>query len=107
MLSVAKRKKLSHLSFEDFLDFTNINLCYYCGEDVIWYKFQDVKRKGGKGYHLDRKDCSRGYEKDNLVVCCRRCNRGKGAEFSHDEWLCIGNLIRQMREESKVLKATA
>lgn len=40
--------------------------CHYCGDPQ-------------KGLHLDRVDNARGYEPDNVVPCCPRCNYWKWA----------------------------
>jgi len=37
--------------------------------------------------------------------CCSRCNYGKCDEFTYQEWVEIGKVIRRMREEKLALKA--
>ena len=81
------------LTYEQFLEFTKIKECHYCGAEIIWQEFRGVK-KGGTGSNLDRK-CSKGpYSMDNVVVCCGRCNYGKNRWFNYEEWKQIGELIR-------------
>lgn len=99
LMGCCKRKGLPCLTFEEFLDFTKVTSCHYCGEGVLWHKFDDGNYKGTRRYNLDRKDNNRGYEKDNLVICCKRCNYGKRAWFSYKEWVVIGPIVRQMREQ--------
>jgi hypothetical protein len=60
------------LTYEDFLEFTKIDKCYYCGDKIIWNCYQT---KNGRGRsNLDRKNNTKGYSKDNCVVCCESCN---------------------------------
>lgn len=39
---------------------------------------------------LDRKDNEKGYVKDNIVLCCSRCNLIKSNFFNEEEMLLIG-----------------
>ena|SRR5208337_4898666 len=79
------------IDYEEFLTFTTSVFCHYCAIDIIWRPFDDTR------YRLDRKDNERGYEKDNVVVCCPLCNRLKGAKFSYEEWVALAPIIRRMR----------
>jgi hypothetical protein len=82
------------LSFEEFVEFTKINDCHYCGRSVNW--------DSRSAYHLDRKDNQKPYTKENCVVCCTRCNWSKGSKFSYDEWLAVGEAIRQFARRSSL-----
>lgn len=53
--------------------------------------------------NLDRKDNSRGYDIDNVVVCCGRCNYAKGSHFTHDEWKKIGIVIKGFKKREYVI----
>lgn len=55
---------LFNLTKDDFVTLIQSN-CYYCG----------TKPKSVNG--IDRVDNNRGYEKDNCVSCCHKCNRAK------------------------------
>lgn len=70
------------LTYEDFVEFTKFDKCYYCTSPLIWKEFSS----GPFGYNLDRKDNDKGYHKGNLVPCCARCNMGKRDTFSFEEW---------------------
>lgn len=59
------------LTFEDFLEFTKIEDCYYCGSSVVWNEYTSRSRHAS---NLDRQDNSVGYIKKNCVACCQRCN---------------------------------
>lgn len=78
--------------------------CHYCGAALSWHTVIQHSRHTKKqtGANLDRKDSSRGYEIDNVVPCCVRCNFGKNRFFTHDEWVKIGALIKEMRIQSKL-----
>ena len=96
-----KPGKETDIAYEDFLKLTEIHHCHYCDNPIVWAEYSP--RTSSQAYYLDRKNNSRGYTKDNVVVCCTRCNRGKSDQFSYEEWVEIGKLIKAMRER-KVLK---
>jgi len=87
------------LTYEEFLEFTTIDTCCYCGKEIVWNPHQFYKGSQKQRYNLDRKDCSGGYTKDNCVVCCSDCNFTKGNRFSYDEMLKLGVIIRQINQE--------
>jgi hypothetical protein len=71
----ADRRKISfELSPEDFLPLL-YEPCYYCGDKQT----NEVMRHGDlfKYNGLDRVDNSKGYLKDNVVPCCKTCNKMK------------------------------
>ena len=82
----AKRKNIPcFLSYEEFVEFTKINTCFYCGNRVFWIKHG----KKASAYNLDRIKNSKGYQKDNLIVCCWRCNNLKSNSISHEDFIKI------------------
>jgi len=87
------------LTYEEYLTFTSVSKCFYCGTKVTWEPHVNP-HKGirGSAYHLDRKDNSLGYSKENCVVCCPRCNRAKSNHFTYEEWRQIGKLIRTWKK---------
>src|SRR5208337_525608 len=78
------------LTFAQFLKFTKRD-CFYCGAEITW---RPHASRLGRNYNLDRKDNARGYEKNNCVTCCGRCNRAKSYHFTFKEWVLIGRTIR-------------
>ena len=64
------------MKYEEFLTFTDIAACYYCGDAVHWTRFN--AQAGNQRYNLDRKDNDLPYSKSNCVVCCATCNWMKG-----------------------------
>ena len=58
------------MTFEEFVSFTKINKCHYCGDPVTWLKHMSGKLGRRYRCNLDRTDNQIGYTKDNCVVCC-------------------------------------
>lgn len=81
------------ISFEEFVEFTKVTSCSYCGADIKW------SQRTGKStaYNLDRIDCARGYTKDNVVVACPLCNRTRSNSFTVEEFKIIGLAIKEIR----------
>ena len=95
--ATAHRTKHAFLiSYDEFFEFTKTQECHYCGDKINWGPAFGKHRSSG--LNLDRKDSNKPYVVDNLVVACRRCNYGKNNFFSYEEWVKIGNLIRQWRQ---------
>jgi len=84
--------------------------CHYCGTEP--YRIKYSARRHFHCYYngLDRVDSSRGYVDDNVVPCCRDCNRGK-MERSVDDfiaWVFKVNAHQMSKSElSKTKKAKA
>ena len=77
--SNAKRRGLQFLLTRDeFMAFWK-KACYYCGADM-------------KTVGLDRVDPKIGYLKENLVSCCRLCNRAK-SDLSQAAFLELCRLV--------------
>lgn len=67
LLNKAKGDKRNcDLSLELYSQIVEDKKCFYC---------KDALPRAGSG--LDRVDSSRGYELDNVVPCCTRCNKAK------------------------------
>lgn len=93
LLGQAKARKVPcPLTFEEFLSFTWNTECHYCGELLIWDRFNRSGRT-----NLDRKVNSLGYSKANCVACCPECNWVKGARYSHEEMLLLGQTVRAIK----------
>jgi len=66
--------------------------CYYCNRTI-----EEVnKNKFGRSNELsiDRKNNNKGYELDNIVLACLRCNYIKSDYFTEEEMLQIGSIIK-------------
>lgn len=86
------RLKECSITYQDFVDFTSELNCHYCNSSIFWASVNLAKN--GSRYNLDRKDNSIGYVKNNLVVCCWRCNNGRGNLFSYEEWYGMTQYLR-------------
>ena len=60
--------------------------CDYCG---------DYFKSGGKG--LDRIDNDKDYHEDNVVPCCKSCNRMRNNLLTPEETTALIALLKQMR----------
>jgi hypothetical protein len=83
------------LTYEEFVEFTKIQECQYCGITVLWVSHG--RQSSNQGYHLDRKNNKLGYFKENLVVACGVCNRIKNSHFSYEEMQQLAPHIRAIR----------
>ena len=64
--------------------------CVYCDIPIERLAITDIKKKLSKRLSIDRKDNNRGYEKDNIVLACLRCNFIKSNLLTFDEMQEIG-----------------
>jgi hypothetical protein len=85
-------------TFGEFLEFTVVPLCTYCGESVRWIARKSY-RGGSHPSNLDRKDNALGYSRENCTVCCGECNRVKGGVYSYEEMKIIGPVLRALRNK--------
>ncbi len=87
------------LTYEEFLEFTQINKCHYCNDDIVWSKYKTEIGNGNQkvGYNLDRKENASGYTKNNCVVCCPTCNWVKSDKISYQTMLKIGKILEEER----------
>jgi hypothetical protein len=92
-----KRWSSKPISYSEFVAFTSISLCHYCEAGIVWPEYSS---ESNKGYNLDRIDNNQGYVSGNCVVCCSRCNYGKGSVFSYEEWKKIGEVIKTFPKNS-------
>lgn len=93
--STRKRALQKGLGCETYKDFCNwyasqLRVCSYCGipEETLEAINKDnyfLERV----LTIDRKDNSKGYTKDNMVLSCRKCNIIKNDVLSHEEMLEI------------------
>ncbi len=86
LLNFNQTSDIVEITYEDFVKFTNTKNCHYCTAIIPWTAYQGNGKKGNNSYYLDRMDNSKGYTLDNCVVCCPRCNKGKGFSFTYQQW---------------------
>lgn len=81
-------RKLDHDTYQDFERWYNNEIdnpiCWYCQRSL------DLENKHSlEGLTIDRLNQTLGYIRDNMTLCCRRCNMVKGNWFTPDEMLEI------------------
>lgn len=81
MLGKLTRRFEFELSFGEFMKM-NREPCTYCGA-----KYREYNVRGRKLYcnGIDRIDSDKSYTLDNIVTCCRICNRAKNT-LTIEEW---------------------
>jgi hypothetical protein len=68
---------------------------------------QNCRYCGGPGGGVDRVDNTRGYSPDNVVPCCRKCNRAKDTMTHHeyiDRCCRIADIHREGRQLLEEIK---
>ena len=90
-----KKNKGFNILIEDFRLLTQ-KPCYYCGE--LKSNNANYSKNGGYSYNgLDRVDNSKGYFIENVVPCCKNCNRAK-ATLTQKEFL---NLVKKIYDYTR------
>ena len=83
----AKQRGFAWNITENEFDVLILGKCHYCGIPPSNHKKGKSPSSGDLVYSgIDRKDNSRGYEKDNVVACCIDCNRLKG-KMAYDRFV--------------------
>ena len=73
----AKRRGVNfNLSWERFVQIFSVKTCPGCGVVLVLNKYP-TKSASGASYSVDRIDPTIGYEDENCMVLCLRCNRIK------------------------------
>jgi hypothetical protein len=79
-----KRGYAVSLTYKQFMVFTKKRACHYCKAPIVW---------GTSAHNIDRKNNTKGYSKENCVVCCKLCNWTKSNRFTYEQFVKIGRLI--------------
>lgn len=82
----AGRRKLEWSISLDEYKFLITNPCAYCGGDL-----------NALGVGLDRVVNSLGYTPENVVPCCRECNRIKGDKLTFSEMKAVAQALNRLR----------
>jgi 5-methylcytosine-specific restriction endonuclease McrA len=85
-----------NLEKENFIKWYNNQKqeCYYCSRTL-----EEIKKDNKESYlfksrlSIDRKDNKKGYELNNIVLACGRCNHIKSNYFTAQEMLKIGKVL--------------
>lgn len=84
-----RNKREFTITEEQYLELMQNSKCTYCNHDL-------------EGYHgsgLDRIDNSIDYHINNVIPCCKVCNRIRSNEFSVDEMKALGKTIKKIRRD--------
>lgn len=93
--SRAKQRTIPfNLNKEEFIKWykKQTQICTYCGRTI-----EEInKTQFGRSNKLtiDRKDNNKGYELNNIVLACMRCNYIKSDYFTEQEMIQIGKIIK-------------
>lgn len=99
------KRKFTDMDFWHFKRWMEITpkQCYYCEiteEQIgtLWQKYPELtKRTRGRKLEIDRKKPNESYDnKENLVLCCYWCNNAKTDTFTEEEFLKVGQIIKQI-----------
>lgn len=90
-----KRHIIFTLNKEEFINWFNKQekVCVYC-ERTEKEAIKDKNRHCNR-LTIDRKDNQKGYSSNNIVLCCHRCNTIKSNEFSYEQMLRVGEIIKK------------
>lgn len=80
------KKKGFNLTLEYYTEIMGEHKCYYCSGNIEIY-----------GSGLDRIDNSKGYEKDNVLPCCGRCNIMRGTSLTVKETQQLIDKLKELR----------
>jgi hypothetical protein len=77
--SAARRRNLDFKLTDDEFKLLTSGNCVYCGIEPKQSDVKNTRKRYGTYIYngIDRQDNSRGYEFENCVSCCRRCNTAK------------------------------
>jgi len=79
LIKQAKNRNIEvKLTLEEYSYIIKDLKCHYCKKELH-----------ATGSGLDRKDNNRGYEKNNVVACCKHCNERKSNWLTYDEYIKI------------------
>jgi len=93
-LNLKKRALGKKLLYPEFGEFSKWyieqeKVCFYCGIPLEVWEALFNGHQNKYSLSIDRKDNNRGYELDNLVLACSKCNVSKNDLFTCNEWVEI------------------
>ena len=103
----AERRALAfNMSFVEFIDWYNRQPqnCFYCKRTLEEINnTKDILNNISQRLSIDRMDNNKGYEINNIVLACRRCNTIKSGFFTSVEMLKIGKIIQEKYKKKNIL----
>ena len=106
--TAARARKLQWSLTDDAAFVFMAQPCYWCGREKVNQMQGGLRPDGTSRYRgafryngLDRLDNGKGYVLGNVVACCGRCNRSRGALLTHDFIeMCVAVAARHMDRAS-------
>lgn len=105
------RKYKLEFTRREFIDWNNSQLreCFYCGipEKIMLTLPEFHKKRGTGNFHrltIDRKDNTKSYALDNIVLACPPCNATKGDLFFAEEFKEIAQKYIRSKWEKAYVK---
>lgn len=94
----AKKRSLEfEITFEEYISISK-QKCYYCGKEPNNYYRQRYIQADFTYQGMDRVDCKKGYTIENIVPCCRICNRAK-SNMTQKDFLGWVNRVHEHRRK--------
>lgn len=93
------RKIVFDLNFDQFIELTKKD-CFYCGRPPSQYYKVRCSFKGYIYNGIDRLEGEKGYSTDNVVSCCKICNRAKWI-MNKDSFIA---LVKRIHEHAHAMK---
>jgi hypothetical protein len=84
--------KLNKKSFANWYNSQN-KVCHYCNKTEK-QSLNDMNRKMHR-LSIDRKDSTKGYLIDNIVLACYKCNMMKSNDVSYEQMIRIGKILEE------------
>lgn len=88
----AERGIIFDLTFNDMKRLFKRKYCFYSGVEM-------TLTEGKKRITLDRKDCTKGYTKDNVVACCEFANEMKNSLIENKELFNKSELTPEQQKQ--------
>lgn len=93
----AKRRGINFDLSKEYFHMLTLENCFYCGREPSM-KTNYPQRHGNYIYNgIDRTDNSIGYQEDNVVACCKICNRIKGVMSMNELFTTVYKIYKKHR----------
>jgi len=106
ILNRAKKRNLECMTKEEFISWykKQNRECHYCkrSEEEACKEIVNGRKFGRLS--IDRKDNTRGYILNNIVLACFRCNGIKSAYYTEQEMLQFGAIVNKIEADRKTLE---
>lgn len=98
----AKRRNLVVSITPDFYLKKTQEKCYYCGNGLMGLAAVSGYNGAFSYNGLDRIDNTKGYTEENVVTCCKHCNRAKDTMLQED-FIAMAHRIAQLHPTKGII----